>query len=170
MFDTLPGLFIGIAVSLLLLLYCASRPNVAVLGRVPGASRHWGDIARHPENEQVPGVSVLRVEGGLFFANAEHVREEIQGHTADGKIDTIVLDARTMPFVDVTAAGMLNRLRDELGGQGVHLLLARDVGQVRDVLRQSKAADDTESLPTYPGVEEAVSAASALRAEGLQQP
>jgi len=30
-FDTLPGLFIGIAVSLLLLLYRASRPNVAGL-------------------------------------------------------------------------------------------------------------------------------------------
>ena len=37
-FDTLPGLFIGIAVSLLLLLYRASRPNVAVLGRVPERS------------------------------------------------------------------------------------------------------------------------------------
>ena len=56
-FDTLPGLFIGIAVSLLLLLYRASRPNVAVLGRVPGASRHWGDVARHPENERVPAWS-----------------------------------------------------------------------------------------------------------------
>ena len=36
-FDTLPGLVIGIIVSLLLLLYRASRPHVAELGRVPGA-------------------------------------------------------------------------------------------------------------------------------------
>ena len=36
-FDTLPGLFIGIAVSLVLPLYRASRPHVAVLGRDPGA-------------------------------------------------------------------------------------------------------------------------------------
>jgi SulP family sulfate permease len=35
-FDTLPGLFIGVVVSLLLLLYRASRPHVAVLGQVPG--------------------------------------------------------------------------------------------------------------------------------------
>jgi F0F1-type ATP synthase membrane subunit c/vacuolar-type H+-ATPase subunit K len=35
-FDTLPGLFIGIAVSLLRLLYRASRPHVAELGKVPG--------------------------------------------------------------------------------------------------------------------------------------
>jgi SulP family sulfate permease len=36
-FDTLPGLFIGIAVSLVLLLYRASRPYVAVLARTPSA-------------------------------------------------------------------------------------------------------------------------------------
>ena len=35
-FDTLPGLFIGIAISMALLLYRASVPYVAVLGRLPG--------------------------------------------------------------------------------------------------------------------------------------
>ena len=49
-FDTLPGLFIGIGVSLLLLLYRASRPHVAQLGRVPGTADQWGDLRRHPEN------------------------------------------------------------------------------------------------------------------------
>src|SRR5215218_5749350 len=63
-FDTLPGLVIGIAVSLLLL-YRASRPHVAVLGQVPGATGHYGDILRHPENRQVPGIVVLRLESGL---------------------------------------------------------------------------------------------------------
>ena len=168
-FDTLPGLFIGIAVSLLLLLYRASRPNVAVLGRVPGASRHWGDVARHPENEQEPGVPVLRVESGLFFANAEHVRQEIRNHTDDGDVGAVVLDAQTMPFVDVTAAEMLNRLRDELAGRGVPLLLARDVGQVRDVLRQSEAANDKGVHRVFPTVEEAVSAATVLRSEDSPQ-
>ena len=65
-FDTLPGLFIGIAVLLLLLLYRASRPHVAVLGQVPGADGHYGDILRHPENRQAPGIVVLRLESGLF--------------------------------------------------------------------------------------------------------
>ena len=169
-FDTLPGLFIGIAVSLLLLLYRTSRPNVAVLGRVPGVSHHWGDITRHPENERVPGVSVLRVESGLFFANAEHVREEIRGHAAEGDVHGIVLDAETMPFLDVTAAAMLNRLRDELAGRGVHLVLARDVGQVRDVLRQSGGTDDTALPFAFPTVEEAVSAARMIRAKDPRQP
>jgi sulfate permease, SulP family len=92
-FDTLPGLFIGIAVSLLLLLYRASRPNIAVLGRVPAASRHWGDVARHSENERVAGVVVLRVESGLFFANADHVREAIGRHASEEGVHAVVLDA-----------------------------------------------------------------------------
>ncbi len=35
-FDTLPGLFVGIGISLLLLIYRASRPYIATLGREPG--------------------------------------------------------------------------------------------------------------------------------------
>lgn len=79
----MPRLFIGIAVSLLLLLYRTSRPNVAVLGRVRGGSHHWTDLARNPDNERVPGIAVLRVENGLFFANADYVRESIKAHTSD---------------------------------------------------------------------------------------
>ena len=73
-FDTLPGLFIGIGISVLLLLYRASRPNVTVLGRTGGPDPAWVDLARHPAAERTPGVEVVRVEGGLFFANADHVR------------------------------------------------------------------------------------------------
>jgi high affinity sulfate transporter 1 len=148
LFDTLPGLFIGIGVSLLLLLYRASRPNVAVLGRLPQG--HWVDLARG-EAEATPHVAVLRVEAGLFFANAEHVRRAILAH-AKG-VSAVVIDAETVPFIDVTAAETLARLRDDLERHGVRLLVARDVGQVRDVLRRTGAEDEAAVFPT---VEDAV--------------
>jgi sulfate permease, SulP family len=131
-FDTLPGLFIGIATSLLLLLYRASRPNVAVLGRLPGG--HWADVARGDAVPE-PGIAVLRVEAGLFFANAEHVRQTVLAHAREDAVTAVVLDAETMPFIDVTAAQALARLRGDLEREGVRLLVARDVGQVRDVMR-----------------------------------
>jgi MFS superfamily sulfate permease-like transporter len=77
LFDTLPGLVIGIVVSLLLLLYRASKPYVAELGRVEGVTAQYADRSRHPENRAVPGIPVLRVESGLFFANADSVRTAI---------------------------------------------------------------------------------------------
>ena len=129
-FDTLPGLFIGIAVSLLLLLYRASRPHVAVLGQVPGADGQYGDVLRHPENRQVPGIVILRLESGLFFANADALRDAIRAHAAEPSTRAVVLDAETIPYVDVTAARMLTLLSSDLEQQGVRLVVARDVGQV----------------------------------------
>ncbi|WP_245645358.1 SulP family inorganic anion transporter [Pseudonocardia acaciae] len=133
-FDTLPGLFIGITVSLLLLLYRVSRPYVAVLGRAPATPGTWVDLARNPEGAGAPGVIVARVESGLFFANADHVRERLRALAGEGTVRAVVLDARTVPFVDVTAAAMLQRLRTDLERDGIRLAIAGDVGQVRDVL------------------------------------
>src|SRR4029453_3023702 len=66
-FGTLPGLCIGIAISLLLLIYRASHPHIAVLGKVPGTPGQYGDLERHPDNQQLAGIVILRVEGSLFF-------------------------------------------------------------------------------------------------------
>jgi sulfate permease, SulP family len=157
-FDTLPGLFIGVVVSLLLLLYRASRPHVAVLGQVPGTPGQYGDIQRHPENELEPGIALLRVEGGLFFANADTVRAAVRARAAEPGTRAVVLDAETAPFIDVSAARMLVQLTDDLRRLGVELVLTHSVGQVRDVLRR---ADTAATLPpAYPSVQAAVEALS----------
>src|ERR1700722_3193651 len=154
-FDTLPGLFIGIAISFLLLLYRASRPRVVELGKPPGDER-FEDLERHPESRRVPGVVVLRVESGLFFANAEAVRAQVRLAARKQEIKTVVLDAETIAFIDVSAARMLDELADELQRDGVNLVLARDVGQVRDVLR--KTGGDISRERVFPTVRAAVDA------------
>jgi high affinity sulfate transporter 1 len=160
-FDTLPGLFIGISVSLLLLLYRSSRPHVAVLGQVPGAPNHFGDVERHPENLRDPETVVLRVESGLFFANADWTRAHILGEAAQGTVKRIVLDIETVPFIDISSAHMLVSLARELRDHGVVLMLAGDVGQVRDVLRHTDA--ERSPIPRYASVREALDAEQPLR-------
>jgi high affinity sulfate transporter 1 len=155
-FDTLPGLFIGIGVSLLLLIYRASEPHIAMLGHVPGTRRQYADVARDPDNQPVPGILIVRPESGLFFANAEHVRQAILGDVARDTPTGVVLDAETMPFVDVTAVTMLGQLADALDRQGVKLVIARDIGGVRDVL--GRAGDSGARIPAYPTVQAAVDA------------
>ncbi len=155
-FDTLPGLVIGIVVSLMLLLYRASRPHVATLGRVPGAPGQYGDVGRHPENAVPEGVVILRVESGLFFANAEAVRDRVLHEVEVPGVRAVVLDAEAIPFVDVTAARMLVALRRELERRGLALHVAHDLGQVRDVLRASGEMDDA----VHPSLEQAVAAAT----------
>ena len=156
-FDTLPGLLIGVLDSVLLLIYRVSRPHVAVLGEIPGSGGQWADTAVHPEDQTVPGVTVLRVESGLFFGNADYVRAAI-GHAAaaDG-IRAVVLDCETMPSVDVTAARMLNQLAADLAKRGTRLVLAGEIGQVRDMLAAVAGRGQTPEY--HRTVSEAVAAA-----------
>ena len=56
------SLFIGIAVSFVLLVYRASTPHVAELGNVPGARGHFTDLARHADDVAVPGLVIIRPE------------------------------------------------------------------------------------------------------------
>jgi MFS superfamily sulfate permease-like transporter len=157
-FGTLPGLAIGVSVSFVLLLYRASRPRVARLGEVPPHSGQYTDIARHPDNLQHPGIAVVRVEAGLFFANADLVRTRLLHVTVDPDIRAIVLDAETIAFIDVTAAEMLARVADELKERNVQLVIAHGISAVRHDLRVND--DGSGRIELFATVEEAVAAAA----------
>jgi sulfate permease, SulP family len=160
-FDTLPGLIIGVLDSLALLIYRVSRPHVAVLGEIPGSGGQWADTAHHPEDQAVPGVVVLRVESGLFFGNADHVHDAITGAAVDG-VHAVVLDCETMPSIDVTAARMLSQLAADLGKRGVRLVLAGEIGQVRDMVATVAGRDGAPGY--HRTVQDAVDSARAAPA------
>src|SRR5262249_7971783 len=154
--DALPGLILGIIVSIILLVYRASRPHVAVLGHIPGTRAQFGDIERNAANEQIPGLAILRPESPLFFANADRIRDVVRTAAAQPGVETVVLDLETVPEVDLTAARMLSDLVGELDAIHRHLVIAHDIGQVREVLDLEGAAD----LTVYPTVAKAVEALS----------
>jgi high affinity sulfate transporter 1 len=152
-FDTLPGLFIGIGVSILLLLYRASRPYVAELGALPAG--RFGDLRRHPRATRPDGVVILRIESGLFFANADPVRTAIATAANRQGVRVVVLDLESVPSLDVSAARMLAGMADDLRRDGIELRLARVLGQVHDVL----TAAVPSVPPIYPSVLAAVGSA-----------
>jgi sulfate permease, SulP family len=163
-FDTLPGLVIGIGISLLLLIARTSRPNIAELvpatGSAPGPTTTvWVDRRRHPDLHPVDGLLVVRVEGPLMFTDADFVRDRVlamvAGQPAAGTpVEVVVLDAETVPGIDVTAAAMLAQLHHELESAGIRLSVARGVGQVRDVLAGSGQGADGPAV--YPTIDAAV--------------
>lgn len=150
LFDTLPGLLIGIGISMLLLVYRSSRPHVAPVVR---SGTLWLDADRHPELTQRPDLVVVRVESGLFFANADYVRGRIEQLCTDAT-RLVVLDAETSPSIDVTAAAMLADLRDDLGRRHIDFRIARSIGQFGDALGTAEAGSTPVGL--YPTVTAAV--------------
>jgi SulP family sulfate permease len=157
-FDTLPGLFIGIGVSVLTLLYRSSRPHVARLVRRPDSDALWVDHDRAPDVTPDTDVMVLRVESGLFFANADHVRDSVLG-TVTAETIAVVLDAETIPSIDVTGASMLIALHARLSERSIQLLVAKSIGQVRDVVATAEPGADVPGR--YDTVDAAVAAARA---------
>jgi high affinity sulfate transporter 1 len=155
-FDTLPGLFIGIGISLLLLVFRASRPNIARLGALPGTNVYV-DTDRHPEAVEPAGVKVLRVESGLFFGNADFVSTHIRSLSTIPETRAVIIDAETIPFIDVTAVRMLTELAEELEESGVTLMLAQNIGQVRDLIPSEQAESDVKPQ-VYPTIDEAIAA------------
>jgi anti-anti-sigma factor len=114
-------------------------------------------LERHPENQEQSGIVILRVESDLFFANADAVRQAVRAHAAQAGTRVVVLDAATVPTIDVTAVHMLAELTQSLEREGVRLLVTREIGQVRDVAGQ--VATDTTPEGVYPTVQVAVHAA-----------
>ncbi len=158
-FDTLPGLFIGIATSMVLLLFRVCTPRIAVLGRVPETG-HYADISQLSSSQQTAGVLVLRPESGIFFANSDHISREVRRLAAEREPQAIILEIGTVPFVDVTGAGMLLELGETLERGGVQLVLAGSTGQVRDIVRRTEAQGGGGAAATvyYPTVEAALAA------------
>lgn len=134
----LNGVMIGVVLSIVILLGRASKPHVAVLGRVPG-TQLYGDISRNPENEPVAGVLIFRMDASLLYFNVDHVRQKFQEamDAQPGPVRAVVWCLATTPFMDLAGADLLEQLHGELERKGVRLVLAEAHGPLRRTLRRA---------------------------------
>jgi SulP family sulfate permease len=133
----LPGIGVGVAVSLLEVLRRAIMPPTAVLARVTGRTT-WRNIDNHAGAHTVPGLLVYRFDAPLFFANAAVLGEEVVRivDESDEPVREVVLDAEGMVDMDITGAETLDELLDALDDRGVRLVLARVRTTLRTTLRR----------------------------------
>ncbi len=155
----LRGVLIGAAISVVLILRRASRPHVALLGRIPG-TRRFSDRQRHPDNELVPGVEVFRVEGGLFYFNAESVRDRVAWAVAQRPVRVVICDLSAAPMVDMVGAEMLLSLEAELQERGIKLVVVEARSTVRDRLRTAGLEARIGRIDRFTTVADAVEANS----------
>jgi SulP family sulfate permease len=159
----LQGVLLAAIVSVALLIHRAAHPLVARLGRVPG-TRRYSDCARHPDNELIPGVLIVRVEAGLMYFNATEIRDRVRALVAaeGAPLHTVVWDLSASPFVDIAGAELLRDIRRELAARGVPLRLVEAHAAVRELLRKVLGLTE-EEINRKTSVDDAVSAAGAGR-------
>jgi SulP family sulfate permease len=133
----LAGVIIGVVLSLIWLLRVATSPAMPHLGRVKG-THVFREIDEHPDDERIPGVVALRLEGALFFVTADSLEDRIEElvGTAESPATVVVLDFQSVYIIDSQGAGKLGEIADGLHAKGLSFRLARVKPAVMEVLER----------------------------------
>lgn len=136
----LAGVVVGVALSLLWLIYVATRPSMPLLGREPN-TQVFRDLSENPDDQTYEGVAVLRLDGGLFFATSDALENRIRSLVDADCLHALVLDLEGVNFVDSQGAAKLAEIHDFLRAGGVEFRVARLKPQVLAVLSADGVAD-----------------------------
>ena len=124
-FGVLAGVVIGIGLSLVWLIAVATHPHIPVLARMPH-TQVYRDVNEHPDDERVPGLVVIRMDGGLFFATSDALEDRVREIIhANPDLTGIVLDCAGMNFIDSQGSAKLSDVVSLAGESGITLRLAR---------------------------------------------
>ena len=158
----LAGVIIGIGLSLIWLIFVATHPPMPVLAREPG-TQVFRELDEHPGDEQFAGVTVLRLDGGLFFATADALEDRVREVALSAPGSTaIVLDCGGMDFIDSQGSAKMSEILNLTKQAGVTLRLARLKPPVREVLERDGVLGRIGNDKIHGNVDHAVNAQLAV--------
>lgn len=128
------AIFIGVAISIMLFLRKASRPYLIEYEfSEKGELREMGEKRQRP----IPSISIVHVEGDLFFGAAELFRTQIQRTVSDPAIQVIILRLKNARHLDATSVMALEDLILFMREKGLHLIVSGATREVYRVLKKS---------------------------------
>ncbi|WP_238192323.1 SulP family inorganic anion transporter [Methylobacterium frigidaeris] len=138
-FGTLQGIVVAVALSLVGLAIQTARPTVAVIGRKRGADVLRPVSPKHPDDETLDGLLIVRPVGRLYFANAQNVGDKIRLLIAQHQPRVIVLDFSRVPDIEYSA---LKMLQEGIRRTDVAVWLAGLNPGVLDMVRRSGLGEE----------------------------
>jgi high affinity sulfate transporter 1 len=146
----LQGIALGVAISLLMLIYRTSHLNWAVLGKLPGEEA-YRDVRLHPDARTFPGLLIFNPGGPLFFASVGHIESAIRSALAQSSppVREVLIDGSAVTFSDASGREALLGLIGELKEQGIAVSFARVRDPVRAYLQKSGIVDAVGSAAFY---------------------
>lgn len=139
--DLEKGIFFGILLSLTIYLFRVSRPEIqAVVPAKEDGAYHFVGAEDHP---QCPQLSMVRINGSIFFGAVDHVQNSLQNIDAVNPLQkSVLIAARGISFIDVAGADMLARearRRRKMGG-GLYLYSCKN--EIYKFLKKAHKLDD----------------------------
>jgi high affinity sulfate transporter 1 len=137
---TLKGILVAIIVSLVALAQQSASPRVYVLGRKRGTNVfrvHEADGG----DEIFPGLLILRLEGRVFFLNAERIAEQVRTLVAEAKPRVVLIDLSGVFDVEYSALKMFIEAEKRQRAVGVSLWLSGLSPDVYGAVQRSVLAE-----------------------------
>jgi high affinity sulfate transporter 1 len=158
-FGTLQGVFIGLILSLLWLVWRTSHPAIPVLGKTPNEASYYS-VENHPDATTYPGVVIIRFDGPLFFATASSLRNRLRELTVDIEpaVKTVVLDMESTDVIDLEGSDELQEVAKELKDLQIVFYLARVKAEIKKILVQDGILEIIPEDNFYLRVNDAVQA------------
>jgi SulP family sulfate permease len=154
-----PGIMIGVLISLIYLLGRIARPMDAVLQDLHGTGRYH-DLSEGSTAQTVPGLIAYRFYAPLIFANAEYFNQRVRELVASSPspVRCIVLDMQAVWGIDVTAADMLSSLIKELQQKRITFVISRANRPLREMLERIGLKEQFYEKTYFSSVHKAVEA------------
>ena len=134
------AIFIGVGLSVALFLRKASRPYLIEYEvNDDGDLRELGEKRKRPD----PAISIVHVEGDLFFGAAELFRTQIQRTFIDDNLHVIILRLKNTRHLDATSVLALEDLIRSARKDDRHIIIS---GATREVYRVLKFSGVLEVL------------------------
>lgn len=131
------GIGVGMGLSIAVLVFKQMRPHFAELGEIEGVFRN----VKRFENAVVrEDLLIVRFDASVNFANHRFLNSSIKNliDSRKGKVETIILCAESIGYIDASGLGGLENLIDDLEKRGIDFRLSAAIGPVRDVIGTSE--------------------------------
>lgn len=158
------AIYVGVISSLVLFLRKASAPHLVEYDL---AGDHFREI-RGDNQRSLPEVSIIHVEGELFFGAAELFEDEVRRLARDPNIRVVILRMKNARHLDATAVTALAGLWKFLRDDGRLLLISGASPDVMRVLRGSGLLAEMGAENIFPA-EENLTAATRKALQRAQQ-
>jgi SulP family sulfate permease len=128
------AIFIGASLSIFLFLRKVSRPDLVEYALSDdGELRELDRKQKRPD----PAISIVHVEGALFFGAAELFQTQVQRLVVDPNIKVIILRLKNAHHLDATAVMALRDLIHFVRSKDRHLIISGATRSVYKVLKSS---------------------------------
>ena len=131
---TIYGVLIGVLLSFFAVITKSANPTRSFLGVIPGKDGYY-DLIRNVHAYPIKGVVMYQFNENLFFANVKILQEDLEDAVSPDT-QVVIIDARAINNIDITAADRLAELSSRLTDLGIHFYITEHTEKLNQQMRQ----------------------------------